>query len=251
MKLTEASLSNRVAVMVAIILVVIFGFISLNRLPIQMAPNVERPTINISTTWPGAAPEEIESEILELQENVFRGMPGVERLSATASYASAGAMHVLAVSGLHVGILLLVLLNISKPLDHLKHGKYIRVVIVILGIWSYAFITGLSPSVLRAATMFTFVYLGRFGKRDVSIYNGLLASAFFLLMLQPNLIFQVGFQLSYAAVLGILYLQPKFYGLISKPRIKIVDKAWAITCVSFAAQIATFPFSIYYFLQLV
>ena len=75
--------------MVAIILVAIFGFISLNRLPVQMAPNVERPTINISTRWPGAAPEEIESEILELQENVFRGMPGVERMAATASYASA------------------------------------------------------------------------------------------------------------------------------------------------------------------
>jgi len=88
-KLTEASLSNRVAVMVAIILVVIFGFISLDRLPIQMAPNIERPTINISTNWPGAAPEEVESEILELQENVFRGMPGVERMAATASYSSA------------------------------------------------------------------------------------------------------------------------------------------------------------------
>ncbi|MFC3193174.1 efflux RND transporter permease subunit [Marinicella sediminis] len=89
MKLTEASLSNRVAVMVAIILVMIFGAISLNRLPVQMAPNVERPTINITTTWPGAAPEEVESEILELQENVFRGMPGVERMAATASYSSA------------------------------------------------------------------------------------------------------------------------------------------------------------------
>lgn len=89
MKLTEAALSNRVAVMVAIILVAIFGFISLNRLPIQMAPNVERPTINISTRWAGAAPEEVESEILELQENVFRGMPGVERMTATASYSSA------------------------------------------------------------------------------------------------------------------------------------------------------------------
>jgi len=88
-KLTEASLSNRVAVMVAIILVMIFGAISLNRLPVQMAPNVERPTINITTTWPGAAPEEVESEILELQENVFRGMPGVERMAATASYSSA------------------------------------------------------------------------------------------------------------------------------------------------------------------
>jgi multidrug efflux pump subunit AcrB len=75
--------------MVAIILVTIFGYISIKRLPVQMAPNVERPTINISTSWSGAAPEEVESEILELQENVFRGMPGVERMSATANYASA------------------------------------------------------------------------------------------------------------------------------------------------------------------
>ena len=167
----------------------------------------------------------------------------------TASYASAGAMHVLAVSGLHVGILLFVLLNISKPLLLLRYGKLVQGIIVVVGIWSYAFITGLSPSVMRATTMFTFIYLGRFGKRDVSIYNALLASAFFLLLLQPNLIFQVGFQLSYAAVLGILYLQPKFYSLIPKPKNIILDKVWAITCVSFAAQLATFPFSIYYFHQ--
>ncbi len=89
MKLTEASLSNRVAVMVGIILILIFGIISLNRLPVQMAPNVERPIITVTTVWPGAAPEEVESEILELQEQVFRGMPGVERMSANASYAQA------------------------------------------------------------------------------------------------------------------------------------------------------------------
>ncbi len=75
--------------MVAVILISIFGFISLSRLPVQMAPNVERPIIVVTTNWPGAAPEEVESEILELQENVFRGMPGVERMAATASYSSA------------------------------------------------------------------------------------------------------------------------------------------------------------------
>jgi multidrug efflux pump subunit AcrB len=88
-KLTEASISNRVAVMVAILLVAIFGFISLDRLPVQMAPNVDRPIITITTSWPGAAPEEVESEILELQEQVFRGMPGVDRMSANASYSQA------------------------------------------------------------------------------------------------------------------------------------------------------------------
>ncbi len=89
MKLTEASLSNRVAVMVAIILVTIFGIISLTRLPVQMAPNVERPIITVTTGWPGAAPEEVEAEILEQQENVFRGMPGVERMAANASFSQA------------------------------------------------------------------------------------------------------------------------------------------------------------------
>ncbi len=89
MILTEASLSNRVAVTVGVIMVLLFGIISLNRLPVQMAPNIERPIITVTTSWPGAAPEEVESEILELQEQVFRGMPGVERMTANASYSQA------------------------------------------------------------------------------------------------------------------------------------------------------------------
>jgi len=85
LKLTEASLSNRVAVAVAVILVAIFGLISLAKLPVQLAPNVERPVISVSTAWRGAAPAEVESEILEPQEKVFRGLPGVTRMEGTAS----------------------------------------------------------------------------------------------------------------------------------------------------------------------
>ncbi len=85
MKLTEASLGNRVAVAVAVILVGIFGVISLGKLPVQLAPTVERPVISVSTAWRGAAPEEVESEILEPQENVFRGLPGMTRMEATAN----------------------------------------------------------------------------------------------------------------------------------------------------------------------
>ncbi len=85
MKLTEASLANRVAVAVAVILVAIFGLISLSKLPVQLAPNVERPVISVSTAWRGAAPAEVESEILEPQEKVFRGLPGVTRMEGTAS----------------------------------------------------------------------------------------------------------------------------------------------------------------------
>ncbi len=90
MKLTEASLKNRVAVSVAVLLVAIFGYISLMDLPIQLAPNVERPAIGINTSWRGAAPEEIESEILEPQEKVFQGLPGLTQMSSSAGPGNAG-----------------------------------------------------------------------------------------------------------------------------------------------------------------
>jgi len=88
-QLTQASLKNRVAVAVAVLLVAIFGYISLMKLPIQLAPNVERPAIGINTSWRGAAPEEVESEILEPQEKVFQGLPGLTQLASSASSGSA------------------------------------------------------------------------------------------------------------------------------------------------------------------
>ena len=112
----------------------------------------------------------------------------------------------------------------------------------------YAMITGLSPSVLRAATMFSFVIMGTVLNRNSSIYNTLAASAFFLLIVNPNLLFEVGFQLSYIAVLGIVYLQPLIYKWIYT-RWWLLDKIWAITAVSIAAQIATLPLTLYYFNQ--
>ncbi len=109
-------------------------------------------------------------------------------------------------------------------------------------------ITGLSPSVLRAATMFSFVIMGTVLNRKSSIYNTLAASAFFLLIINPNLLFEVGFQLSYIAVLGIVYLQPLIYKRIYT-RWWLLDKVWAITAVSIAAQIATLPLTLFYFNQ--
>ena len=90
MQLTQASLNNRVAVAVGVFLVAIFGYISLTKLPVQLSPNVERPAIGINTSWRGAAPEEIESEILEQQEKVFQGLPGLTQMSSTASSGRAG-----------------------------------------------------------------------------------------------------------------------------------------------------------------
>ena len=164
------------------------------------------------------------------------------------AYATAGAMHVLAVSGLHVGIIFLILNTLLSILDTSKEGRLVKAIILLIVLWSYALLTGLSPSVLRAATMFSFVIMGTVLNRKASIYNTLAASAFFLLLINPNLLFEVGFQLSYIAVLGIVYLQPLIYKRIYT-KWWLLDKIWAITAVSIAAQIATLPLTLYYFNQ--
>ena len=166
----------------------------------------------------------------------------------TKAYASAGAMHVLAVSGLHVGIVFLILNHLFKPLMRLKYGNWIVFCLHLVGLWSYALITGFSPSVLRAVTMFSIVTLAGTSSRSSNIYNTIAWSALMLLLVEPNFIFAVGFQLSYAAVLGIIYLQPKIYNLWI-PRYRLIDWAWQITAVSIAAQLATFPLGLYYFHQ--
>ena len=164
------------------------------------------------------------------------------------TYASSGAMHVLAVSGLHVGIIYLVLNSLFFFFGYFKYGNYLKALALILSLWAYAMLTGLSPSVLRAATMFSFIIIGSALKRETNIYNTLAASAFVLLLYNPYILLQVGFQLSYAAVLGIVYLQPKLYNLFI-PSNWLMDKVWAITTVSIAAQLATFPLGMYYFHQ--
>lgn len=163
------------------------------------------------------------------------------------SYMNAGAMHVLAVSGMHVGIVCAVLELLMMALGGNLAFRLKRVLIILL-LWSYAFITGLSPSVLRATVMFTFVELGRLIRREMSIYNTLAASAFLLLAINPDMLFKAGFQLSYAAVVGIVTLQPRIVRLIKiNHKRRVLRYLWELTAVSVAAQIATLPFCLYYF----
>lgn len=165
------------------------------------------------------------------------------------AYSAAGAMHVLAVSGLHVGIIYAIILALFKRLGlSNQKNRWLLAILSIVILWLYAFVTGLSPSVLRAVTMFSFVAIGKATTRRTNIYNTLAASAFVLLCYNPYLIMSVGFQLSYLAVFGIVYLQPKFYRLLTTENV-ILDKLWALTCVSIAAQIATGPLSVLYFHQ--
>ena len=165
-----------------------------------------------------------------------------------ASYAAAGVSHILCVSGMHVGIIFMIIDFILKPLDLFRSTRIVKTVLLVCIIWLYAGITGLSPSVTRSATMFTFVSAGTLMRRSTNVIHSLLASLFILLTINPLLLFEVGFQLSYGAVFGIVWFQPLIAGLLSC-RTKIGNYFWELLSVSVAAQIGTFPISIYYFGQ--
>ena len=162
------------------------------------------------------------------------------------AFSRAGAMHVLCVSGLHVGVIFLILNVILKALLRRKSMRWMRFPMLLAGIWTYAFITGLSPSVMRASVMLTFVLTGTELNRITSVYNSIAASALLLLLYNPALIFAIGFQLSYAAVIAIIAMQKPISALIV-PKNKILRKGWDITAVSVAAQAGTFAPAAFYF----
>lgn len=165
------------------------------------------------------------------------------------NYTKAGAIHILAISGLHIGIITLLLNYLFKWLLLFKNGKIYRGILVTLLLWSFACLTGLSPSVIRATTMFTFVVIGKSISQNQPIEFSLISSMLCILLIHPMLIFNVGFQLSYLAVFGIVWIQPIFQKIWS-PRNWILNKFWQLTTVSIAAQIATLPISLYYFHQI-
>lgn len=162
------------------------------------------------------------------------------------SYAQAGVMHILAVSGLHVGIIYGLFFFLGNRLKLKGRTKKIYFLVVILIIWSYAFLTGFSPSVIRAATMFSLITMGQLRDRKTSIVNILAFSATLMICFDPKVIYEVGFQLSYLAVFGIVLLQPLILKLWL-PRYRILEYFWQILAVSIAAQLATFPLTVYYF----
>ncbi len=163
-------------------------------------------------------------------------------------YAGAGAMHVLCVSGLHVGIIYLVFTFLFSFLKKRGVQQLLKTFFLILLIWGYALITGFSPSVLRATVMLTFIIGGDALNKKGNIYNSIAASAFLLLLINPLMIKEVGFQLSYAAVVGIISIYPLLKKHLRHSN-QIIDKSHSILIVSLAAQIGTFPLAIYYFHQ--
>ncbi|MEN2283566.1 ComEC/Rec2 family competence protein [Algoriphagus sp. SE2] len=162
------------------------------------------------------------------------------------AYSQSGVMHILAVSGLHVGIIYALLMFLVKPFGLKKLGWKSYLALVILIIWAYAMLTGFSPSVVRAATMFSLITLGQMRKRKPSVFNILAFSAMLMVTVNPEVIFDVGFQLSYLAVFGIVLIQPIIVNFWLPPN-KFLEYFWQIIGVSLAAQLATLPLTIFYF----
>ena len=173
-----------------------------------------------------------------------------ERLPAQLrqNYVAAGSMHILCVSGMHVGIIYLLASFVLGLLGKGRKAAFLKRLALLALIWFYALLTGLSPSVMRASMMISFLIFGELIHRKGFALNSIAASAFILLLINPNNLFAIGFQLSYAAVVGIVLLQKPIYRLLYVKN-KLLDKMWEITAVSLAAQIAVIPFTVYYFNQ--
>ncbi len=163
-------------------------------------------------------------------------------------YAGTGTVHILSVSGLHVGIIIIGLSWIFSFLMKLPFGKYIRLVLILAIIWFYAFLTGFSAPIARSVIMFSIVFIGVNIGRRANIYNSICGSALILLLIDPFMIMQASFQLSFVALTGIVWLQPKIAAWW-QPDSKLLNYVWQLAAASLAAQFITLPISILYFNQ--
>jgi competence protein ComEC len=164
------------------------------------------------------------------------------------AYSNTGVVHIIAISGMHLGLIYVMLLWIFKTIPGLKRLKFLKFVIIIAALWLFALLTGGSASILRAAVMFTCIIIGENLKRRSSIYNSLAASAFLLLCYNPYFLWDVGFQLSYLAVAGIIIFQKPVFNLWYFKN-RLLGKIWQLTSVTLAAQLLTFPVCLFYFHQ--
>ena len=164
------------------------------------------------------------------------------------SYTHTGVVHIIAISGLHLALIYELLQFFLKIVGRKRIGKWLKPIILISSLWIFSFLTGASPSVLRSAVMFSFIIIGNSFSKSSSIYNSLAASAFLLLCYNPFWLWDIGFQLSYTAVLSIvIFMRPVYNWFFI--RNKLLDLIWKSASVTLAAQILTTPVSIYHFHQ--
>jgi competence protein ComEC len=192
--------------------------------------------------------ENIEANELGIIQALLLGERNDISEETYTNYKNAGAIHILAVSGLHIGILLLLLQFLLRPLELLPAGKHIKLVLIVVLLWCFAFLAGLSPSVVRAVTMFSFLAYAVSLNRPANKFNILALSMFFILLIKPSYLFQVGFQMSYAAVFAILWIYPLMQRFWF-PKNRIIRYIWQLLSVSTAAQLGVLPISLFYFHQ--
>jgi len=167
------------------------------------------------------------------------------------SYTNTGVVHIIAISGLHVGLIYWLLSLLIKPLTiggmlNAKKLRWLKVIIILTGLWLFALLAGGGPSVLRSALMFSCMVVGEQFFTKTSVFNTLAASAFILLCIDPFWCWDVGFQLSYMAVLSIVVFMKPIYNLLFFQN-KLLDGIWKLNALTLAAQVLTVPLSIYYF----
>ena len=163
-------------------------------------------------------------------------------------YSNTGVVHIIAISGMHLGLIYGLLVFLFKPLGQSRKVVIIRSIIILVLLWVFTLLTGAAPSIVRSAIMFTFVVLGEMQKRKASIYNNLALSALLILVADPFSLWDVGFQLSYLAVLSIAV----FATPISKWfyfKYKIFRWCWQFIAITLAAQILTYPVVAFHFHQ--
>ena len=162
------------------------------------------------------------------------------------AFRVSGTAHVLAVSGLHVGIIYLILHVLFSFIGTKQVAFTIRQWLLILFLWAYVFVAGMSASVVRAAIMLTLFCIGQWRHQQGFTYNTLAAAAFFILLFRPFYLFDIGFQMSFFAVCAILFFQPRIR-LLYTPRNRLLNYLWNLFSVSTAAQLGVFPLVLYYF----
>jgi competence protein ComEC len=165
------------------------------------------------------------------------------------SYSNTGVVHIIAISGLHLGIIYWLLSLMVSPLQKKIKSRWISTILVLAGLWSFSFLAGAGPSVLRSAFMFSMIVLGNTLSKNANVFNNLAFSAFVLLCYNPYWLWDAGFQLSFAAVLSIVLFFKPIYNWLYFTN-KIVDFAWKLIAVTLSAQLLTLPISIYHFHQL-
>ena len=164
------------------------------------------------------------------------------------SYTNTGVVHVIAISGLHLGLIYALLLLCFNPLKKYPAFKWVRLVLILAGLWIFSLLAGAQPSILRSAVMFTCLAAGDCLSRKNSMLNSLAFSAFLLLCINPFWLWDAGFQLSYAAVLSIVLFMRCVYNWIYLKN-RMLDMLWKLNAVTIAAQILTVPICLYHFHQ--